>query len=328
MKTLLARDPSRLPRFEAPVIVAIGNFDGLHRGHQALLSQMALLAGRTDSARRSGTLVLVSFHPHPAMVLGRAETIPLITSLRQKLELLGRAGVDCLYEMRFTKELAAKSAEQFLSSVLLDQLRANTLVAGPDITLGCNRVANAAFISDFLSSRGCRLIIVPFVGEPGAKIGSRRIRELIGRGELSGLSSLLGRPYILQARVVRGDGRGGKILGFPTANLGPTSQILPAIGVYAGFAQVDGKRYEAVIDVGVRPTFGRGPVTVETHLLDYNGLDLYGKRIQVAFLEKIRNELTFKDISALQRQIGSDVDHARLLLAKTNVKEAWLERYC
>ena len=314
MKTLLVRDPSGLPAIKPPVVAAIGNFDGLHLGHQAVLRQLLLERARLAGGEGRGTSVIISFRPHPAVVLGRAEKVPEIMTVRQKLDALAAFGVDCLYWLRFSRGLADQSAELFLETVLLQVLRVDCLVAGPDLTLGRDRLGTMDVIARFMRINGRSLKIVPFLTARGSKIGSRIIREMIARGEVSAVEQMLGRHYVMQGRVVRGDGR-GRTLGFPTANLAPGRQIQPKLGVYAGWAKVESRLYAAVINIGQRPTFGGGLPSVEAYLVEYSGPDFYGSQVELGFVERIRSEIAFDGIAALRRQIQCDLKNARQVWA-------------
>jgi riboflavin kinase/FMN adenylyltransferase len=322
VKTQLFRDtiPSRYAK--GPVAVTIGSFDGFHCGHQVLLKT---LRRRAEECGCSQTVV-VSFEPHPSVTLGISAAVPAIADIRQRLAVLSRYSITALRIVRFDQEIARLSARAFIEKYLVGELGAGVLVVGPDAAIGKGREASAERLPNLLAPYGCETTIVPFTsGQDGNKIGSRRIRSLIADGEMEHATMLLGRPFSVDAHVRHGDHRGQE-LGFRTANLSFGRRVIPRFGVYACFALVNQQLLPAVTNVGVRPTFGGGLPMVEAHILDQSELNLYGKRIELFFNSRIRDEVKFASREALMGQIAADVGVARERLSG-EAKEAlsnWL----
>lgn len=297
----LLRFPTKLDR---QTVATLGNFDGVHVGHRSLLEAVA--KRRRDLGDDAGT-ALISFYPHPAVVLGKSPGIPKITTLRQKMELLGAAGIDNLYLIHFTRELSSMRPAEFIQKILFDKLNVAHLLIGPDASVGYKREGTAEFMLDYFRKAGRKAEVLPFVDSEGERVSSRRVREQIAAGNLPLVEKLLGRPFVLDARVVRGDGRGSRI-GFPTANLAAHSQILPRNGVYAGRVHLDGQSYPAVTNIGVRPTFqGSGAVKVEAHLRGFPGGSIYGRRLRLELRYHIRDERKFSGVDELTAQIERDI---------------------
>jgi riboflavin kinase/FMN adenylyltransferase len=293
--------------------VAIGNFDGVHLGHQRLL-HTAVAAAQS----LGGDAVVFTFEPHPAAVLAPHKAPPLITSLPRKLELLAQAGISACVLEPFTRELAGMSPEAFLQSILVETLGARHIVVGYDFTYGHDRAGTAASLRAFGAARGIGVDVIEPVEVGGVVVSSTRVRELVRAGDMAGARALLGRDYDLDGTVVRGDGRGARI-GMPTANLAVDSQLLPAGGVYAVRVQLleraDSRPVPAVANLGTNPTFvDRTELSLEVHLLDFSG-DLYGQRLRVQLVERLRGEQRFSGIDALLAQIRADIARARDILA-------------
>lgn len=302
------------PKLGAPPILAtLGNFDGVHLGHRQLLRIL-----REKRARQGeGTIVVVSFYPHPVRVLRGGIEASLLTSLRQKVELLAAEGVDALALIHFTPEFARLSAGDFVRTVLREALGTDFLCVGADARVGAAREGTPEFLKAEFARDGRAVEIVPFLSEQGEKVSSGVIRRLVEQGDLDRAAGLLGRPYVLAGRVVHGMRRGSRI-GIPTANLAASAQVLPPIGVYASRAELNRVRYAAVTNVGMRPTFGGSRVVVETHLLDYHGSDFYGARLKVQIAGKIRDEVRYEGVDALAAQIHRDMEAARCLLSRSS----------
>ena len=307
VKTIVVRDASRLPPLGEPVVGAIGNFDGVHLGHQALLGRVR------DRVAGGGTGVAISFYPHPMVVLRRAERLPLLTTLRLKLQALGEAGVALLYLIHFTPRFSRRSADEFIEETLWGTLGLSHLVIGPDARVGVDRSGTAEYLVERFQRSGRSAEIVPFVQSGGETISSRRIRQLVSGGQVDEAARLLGRPFTLDSLVITGDRR-GRQLGFPTANLKPNRQVTPERGVYATRTILNGTSWASVTNVGVRPTFGGERLAVETHLLEYTGPEFYGAEVEVAFIERLRGEQRFSGIEELKSQIGRDIAAARRIL--------------
>lgn len=291
-----------------PCVACLGTFDGVHRGHQKLV-------GRAIELKRELNLpaALISFYPHPAVVLGRATAIPKITRLRQRLRILQDLSVDLLYLVRFDRNLSRLSARAFVEEVLLSKLNVQALVIGPDASVGREREGSAAVLKQLLEASARRCEILDFLQVAGAKVSSRSIREALALADVGRARDLLGRSFVVEERVVRGVARGNQI-GFKTLNFREGRQIWPKLGVYATRV-FDGQGWHnGVTNVGVRPTFGGGEKVMETHLLDYSGPDLYGRIVRVAFEKFLRDELRFSRVEELTKQISKDIESAKQIL--------------
>jgi riboflavin kinase/FMN adenylyltransferase len=299
--------------------VTIGAYDGVHLGHRALLRDLS------ERARARGlSTVVVTFDRHPAGVV-RPESAPLqLTDLEQKLELLAACGIDQTVVIPFDLARAEETAEDFVKQELVDGLGTRLVVVGEDFHFGHGRQGNVALLTELGRKYGFDVVGATLTGdgtEAGASVpvSSTRIRTLVAEGDVAGASQLLGRPHEVRGEVVRGDGRGGPELGFPTANLQVAGDIaLPADGMYAGyFTRADHSVHRAVIYVGRRPTFyepGTAPVLVEAFLLQFDG-DLYGEHSRVSFVSRLRDDQKFDSVDALVAQMHRDVADAEKVLS-------------
>jgi len=296
------------PGWTQPV-AALGNFDGLHRGHLKLLDRV-----RRQAIERGGTSVAVIFDPHPPRVLRPDKAPPLLMTLDQRIDAFARAGIDGLAVVRFTHELSQWEPERFVRAVLVEWLQVSEVWVGANFLFGRNRAGNFTLLKVLGEDFGFRVDKIDPVRYKDFVVSSTRVRRLILEGRVDEAAACLGHHYALDGEVVHGDAR-GRTLGFPTANLRADNELLPALGIYATIAIVDGIAHPAVTSVGVRPTVGGGPVTIETHLLD-GGRDLYGRTIRVAFVQWLREERALDGLEALARQIAEDCAEARALFAR------------
>jgi riboflavin kinase/FMN adenylyltransferase len=306
--------------------VAIGNFDGVHLGHQALFH-----SARSAAASFDGSSVALTFDPHPGQVLSPSLAPRLLTPLDRKLELFAAAGLQAAVVQTFDAEFAALDAERFAREYLLAGLGARAIAVGPDFSFGKGRAGTVERLRAWVAPAGVTVTVVPKVEVDGLPVSSTRIRELVLEGRVSAAARLLGRPYDIDGVVVTGMGR-GRTIGWPTANVAPRNELLPAIGVYAVRAKGPFGELPGAANLGRKPTFGDGqPVTVEVHLIDWNGEGkdrsasagagattnqaLTGQPMRVKFLERLRPEMRFASIEALVAQIGKDVEEARRIAA-------------
>lgn len=292
--------------------VAVGNFDGVHRGHQALVATTI-----AEARRRDKPSVVLTFDPHPARLLAPDRAPAALMTLGQKAEILGALGIDALLVLAFDERVAAQAAETFAAEVLARDLAASVVVVGESFRFGHGRAGTLDTLSALGGTLGFRVCGVAAVLHEGAPISSSRIRTALGEGRVEEAALLLGRPYFLEGEVVGGEGR-GRTIGIPTANVLPCNEIRPAKGVYAcrvGRAAAGEWGLPAVVNVGERPTFGGTGITVEAHLLDLD-CDLYGETLRLEFVSRIRGEQRFPSAGALVAQIHDDIAHARRMLEK------------
>lgn len=311
MRTFASLDELRASEFEPGSVVAIGKFDGVHLGHQAILERM-----RRVAHERELEAVVFTFSNHPLSQL-RPEQCPLpLMSRAQRLAAFEQAGAAACVMVEFDEEFASIPAETFVQQVLVSGLGAQHVVLGSDFRFGRGGAGNAELLRRSADKYGFSVEEVPSVDDPElGRVSSTRVREAISQGEVARAARLLGHPAAVRGDVVHGDAR-GRELGFPTANLGGTIEgLVPADGVYAGFAMLDGNPHEAAISVGTNPTFTEdGQPRVEAYLLDFSG-DLYGQRLEVQFVQRIRGMYTFANAEALVERMHQDVADARELLA-------------
>lgn len=293
------------------VWLTIGSFDGVHRAHQEILNRLVYEAHSSGA-----TAVVLTFHPHPAVVL-RGRTGPFyLTTPEERAVRIHSLGIDEVIVHPFNREVAATPARAFMEK-LRRQLDLRRLFVGPHFALGRNREGDVAELRRLGSELGYEVKVLPPVMEGTEMISSSRIRLALTEGDVRLAANLLGRPYSVSGMVVPGDGR-GRTIGIPTANLDtPPDRMIPKTGVYACQAEIDGRTYPAVTNVGVRPTFTDSQTVaprVETHLLDHNE-DLYSRKVSVMFIDRLRDEQRFSGIDALVEQIQADIRTARTILA-------------
>jgi riboflavin kinase/FMN adenylyltransferase len=289
--------------------VTIGNFDGVHLGHQKLFDQVVARA-RQDK----GTSVAITFDPHPLKVLS-PQGIRLISTTPQKSELIERAGIDVLVIIPFNREIAVTTAVDFVDEVLLRRVGTKDLVVGYDYALGKGRQGDTAFLQQQGDEKGFSVMVMPAYYEQGMLVSSTRIRELVAAGKMRDVRRLLGRYYQIRGDVQWGRQRGGKLLGFPTANLCISEEDLcPKRGVYVTQVIYDGKQYGGVSNIGYNPTFGDTALVAETHIFDFNS-DIYGRPLKINLLRHLRGEIKFNGPEELARQIRKDIAVAQKVLA-------------
>jgi len=283
---------------QPPCALAIGNFDGMHLGHQALLTQLRQTANASNLEA-----AVMTFEPHPREFFTPESAPARLCSMREKLECFAQAGVERVYVCRFNQRFAKVTAEAFMHDILRQAIHAQVVLVGEDFRFGAKR---AGSVNDFVAA-GFNLVSLPQVDLAGVRVSSTRVRSALADGHLHEASSLLGRGYSISGKVVHGAKR-GRQLGFPTANVHMRHERPALKGVYA--VKLDG--LNAVANLGVRPTIAGVPkLSLEVHVLDFNG-DLYGKHVHVEFLHKIRDEMKFDGLDALKAQIAVDVELARI----------------
>jgi riboflavin kinase/FMN adenylyltransferase len=298
-----------LPVEAEATAVTVGFFDGVHRGHQAVLGRTVELAADHRLAS-----VAVTFDRHPREILTPGKEPQLLTTLERKKALIADIGIDVLAILEFTDQFSRWPPEEFVRRVLVDGLRARHAVVGSNFTFGHRAAGNLATLSDQGAARGFSVEGVTLLDLGGRPLSSSSIRQALTEGDLEWPTEALGRRYTVEGTVTAGAGRGAG-LGFPTANLEVWARILlPGEGVYAGMADLGGETHVAAVNVGTNPTFGREPLHVEAHLLDFDG-DIMGRRMTVEFWERLRDEVRFDSPEDLARQIKDDIERTRALVA-------------
>jgi riboflavin kinase / FMN adenylyltransferase len=315
----------QVPADLGPTAVTIGVFDGVHRGHQALLRRVV------DEAASKGLVPgAITFDRHPLKVVRPGSDPKMLSTLRERVEVLGACGMQFVLVLPFTRKLSQMAAEEFAIKVLIEAVSARVIVVGENFRFGHRAAGDAHLIAELAGPRGVEVVPVGLDADAGEAISSTRVRSALAEGDVQTVARLLGRPFTVEGRVTVG-ARRGRLLGVPTANLKvPSGLLLPAKGIYAGHLQVRtsmadgggaggadgavlGPPLPAVSNVGDIPQFGGKELRVETHVLDFDG-DLYGRRVRVWFEHRLRDEVVFPDVAALVGQMRDDIARSRRLL--------------
>ena len=305
-----------LDKIKAPfknAVITIGNFDGVHIGHQALLHEVIEKAETIN-----GTSIAMTFEPHPIRVLKQNGHPPLITLYEQKAELIERTGIDVLICIPFNKAFASMSADQFIKDLLVNRIGMKAIVVGEDYSFGKNREGNIDMMRSYAPDYGFEVIVANWIKTAKKfpnRISSTKIRELISDGLMMDAEKMLGRHYQIRGLVVTGRDRGGKLLGIPSANINLHDELCPKTGIYAVTVECQGNKHNGVANIGYSPTFEDHEFTVEVHILDFND-NIYGEKIRVNFIKRIRDEIKFSNISELIDQIHKDIAAARDIFSK------------
>ena len=305
-------DDRRPARWHKPVL-ALGNFDGLHRGHTKIIERV-----RRVAAERGVTSLVLTFDPHPPRIVRPDKAPPLLMTLEQKLEALERAGIHGVAIVNFTAELSRWEPELFVKAVLVDWLRVGEVWVGADFLFGRDRSGNFSLLRTLGAQHGFRVEKIDPVRYKDFVVSSTRVRRLVSEGRVDEAGALLGRHVFIDGTVTRGAGR-GRELGVPTANLETRNELVPPHGVYATAVTIDGVVHPGVTNIGLRPTFDDVThTTIEVHVLGFER-DLYGQQIRLGFIQRLRDERRFPDVDALKAQIEADVRHARRLFDRLSV---------
>lgn len=304
---IICRNLDELPGRISGAVVTVGNFDGVHLGHREIFRRVRLAAQELG-----GNSVVVTFFPHPLKVLAPEREFRLITTYAEKERLIGEAGIDFLVTIPFSREFAAVSAERFVREILSGRIAMRRLIIGYDYAFGRNREGDVRLLRRLGEELGFGVEMLDQIGDGETGFSSSAIRERIALGDVRGVAQLLGRHFSVGGVVVHGFHR-GRGIGFPTANVQVEEEILPLPGVYAVKVEGDGWVLDGACNVGDNPTFHASKVTVEAHILDFDG-DLYGRRLRVHFIDRIRDEREFPDVHALTEAIRHDVDRCREVL--------------
>jgi riboflavin kinase / FMN adenylyltransferase len=294
-------------------VLALGNFDGLHRGHMKIIERV-----RRVASERGATAVAMTFDPHPPRVVRPDKAPPLLMTKTQRLEALERADLDGVAVVRFTPELSRWDPETFVRTVLVEWLHVAEVWVGANFLFGHDRAGNFSSLRGLGGRYGFRAEKIDPVRYKDFVVSSTRIRRLISEGRVDEAGALLGHPYTIDGTVVEGSHR-GRELGFPTANLATGNELIPPHGVYATTVRLDGVIYPSITNVGIRPTFDEEPRTViETHLLDVER-DLYGRTLRLGFVQRLRDERRFESVDLLKAQVGADLQKARTLFEQMSL---------
>lgn len=288
---------------ESGCVAAVGNFDGVHMGHQEIFART--LAG---ARRHGGPSLVFTFSVHPVRELNPDKAPGSIMILEERLRIIAGLGIEAALVLPFNGGLASLTPEDFVREILLDVLGAAEVVAGENWRFGRGRAGNMGLLCKLGDRFGFRVQVVRDLSCEGLSISSSRIREALAKGDVELARRLLGRPHFIRNRVVRGEGR-GRDLGFPTVNIPPGGVITPSRGVYAASFSCGQRSGPAAVNIGSRPTFGPGPETIEAHLVGMDK-DLYGEEVVIRFLARLRDELSFSDVTSLREQIENDVRRA------------------
>jgi len=292
-------------------VLTIGNFDGIHLGHQSLFQKV-----RARARAVKGTSMVVTFHPHPAQVLRPAKAPRQIVSDDGKVDLIFQYGIEVVLSIPFNKEFAQIPAKAFIQDILVNRIGMKEIVVGYDYTFGKKREGNIHLLKEFGGKLGFQVHVHPPVTIGTHLVSSTRVRELITSGAMEEARLLLGRPFSLSGTIIAGKGIGRSLLGFPTANLNPREKLMPQRGVYVVRVEIPEGPFFGVTNVGFNPTFSGKNISIETYLFNFEG-DLYGKTLKVFFLKRLRGERTFSGPEALKTQISKDIEQARGWLSKS-----------
>jgi riboflavin kinase/FMN adenylyltransferase len=294
-------------------VLALGNFDGLHRGHVKIIERIQRGAGE-----RGGTSVVLTFDPHPPRIVRPDKAPALLMTKAQKIDALARAGVQGVAVVRFTREISQWDPEVFVRNVLVEWLRVAEVWVGADFLFGRDRTGNFTLLRSLGAQYGFRAEKIDPIRYKDFVVSSTRIRRLVAEGRVDEAGALLGHHYAIEGTVVEGHQR-GRGLGFPTANLSTDNDLIPPNGVYATAVTINGEVLPSVTNIGQRPTFGDNlATTIETHIMN-KSMDLYGQKLRLVFVQRLRDERKFPDLEALQEQISADVRRAARLFDRLSV---------
>jgi riboflavin kinase/FMN adenylyltransferase len=299
-------------KFEKPVLT-IGKFDGVHLGHLGLIGKVLERASALK-----GTAAALTFEPHPKKILLPHERIELITTPGQKRELLEKAGLEILFVQKFSSGFSIRGPEEFVKDVLVGKIGIHTLVLGTDFSFGRGAIGDHKLMKKYGEDLGFEVALVPPIVHGKRQVSSTHIRDLIKTGKMKNAANFLGRFYFLDGKVIRGEGR-GREMHVPTANILTENELIPPQGVYATYLEMEGKRYDSVTNIGIRPTFGGSYLSIESNLMEME-MDLYGKYVRLHFVQRMRNERRFDSVGLLKIQIRKDIRRALKILCENALR--------
>ena len=294
---------NHIEKFPNPVLT-IGNYDGIHIGHKKIIERV-----KEKALMINGTPMLMTFYPHPVSVVKPDKILCLITPLNVRKRFIEERGIEVLLVLPFTEEFRLLTPREFVENILVNKLGIKGLIVGYDFKFGRGGKGDTELLKQLSEIYGFFFEVVEAITLDGEKIGSNRIRKLIMEGDVKKAERFLGRPHMIEGKVVHGDGR-GKGIGFPTINLKTDYELIPKDGVYISEVEINGKMFPSVTNIGYNPTFDVKKLSVETHILDYSG-DLYGADLTLYFHERIRGEIKFDGADALMSQIAMDIKIAK-----------------
>lgn len=295
-------------------VLTIGNFDGVHLGHQKILSTVLRRA-----EEMKGISMAVTFDPHPMKVITPERKIMILTTLEEKAKIMEEMGIRVFLCIKFTKEFSKMQPDDFITDVLVKKINAKEIIVGTNYTFGKNKKGTVGLLRRRGKKYGFTVKVIRNAKLYGNVVSSSKIRELLSKGDLLKVSTFLGRAYSIEGTVVKGKGRGGGLLNVPTANITAPVEIAPKEGVYAVQVSYRGNIYEGVANIGKNPTFGNSDVSYEAHLLNFSG-NLLGETIRIYFIDRIRNERLFPDALSLEKQIRTDIKSAKKILSRNHPK--------
>ena len=290
-----------------PLIVTIGNFDGVHKGHQKVLR-----AVKDRAERLRLPSVVYTFEPHPLKIVAPHKSPLLLTTLKEKTELIKASGIDYLILARFTKEFASQHPGEFVEDALVKQLKAKEVWVGHDYAFGKGRTGTIEYLKELGKKFGFKVSVIPARKKRGIVISSSKIREYIRHGKVRDAAGFLGRPYAVSGKVVKGRNI-GRHLGFPTANIEIHNELLPKDGIYAVRVMLGNKIYKGAVNIGIAPTFHTNKRAVEVYIINFKQ-NIYGKKLKIEFIQRLRGEKTFKSAAGLAIQIKRDVEKVKKIL--------------
>jgi riboflavin kinase / FMN adenylyltransferase len=310
----IVRGLESITRSYPNTVLTIGNYDGVHLGHQKILNKVVRKADELN-----GTSMLMTFEPHPIKVLAPEKNIKLLTTAEEKARLIEAMGIDILLLITFTKEFAGIQPDEFIHEVLSKKLHVKEIIVGANYAFGKNKKGTIELLRKRGRELGFHVTPVPDVQLQDNIVSSSSIRSLLSKGQVHEVSKFLGRAYSIEGAVIKGKGRGKSILNIPTANITTPVEISPKEGVYAVKAGYKGAILNGVANIGKNPTFGDADVSYEVHLFDFSG-DLLGQTLRIFFIDRIRNERTFPDAVTLEKQIREDIELAGKILSTSSPK--------
>lgn len=295
-------------------VLTIGNFDGVHLGHQKIIFEVLERAGEIK-----GTSMALTFEPHPMKIIAPERNVRILTQFKEKAKLIEEMGIDVLLCINFNREFANLLPDKFIEDVLVRKINAKEIIIGTNYAFGKNKKGTVELLRRRGKEYGFRVKAVRNVEIHGNIVSSSSIRSLLVRGAVKEASTFLGRAYSIEGNVIKGKGRGKTLLNIPTANITTPVEIAPKEGVYAVRAGIGSIVCEGVANIGRNPTFGKAEVSYEVHLFDFSG-DILGENVRIYFIDRIRSERTFPDASSLEKEIRSDIEIAKEILSSTHPK--------